>query len=193
MPRPATALCTSEAAALQAVAAMGLPATLLPLDLEEGPISLLDADTAEAVLEHRAVLGGSNSSLGLIQAGSPEVHELVTIIVVDGKAVALDGPAQAPAVAALRLAETAAEVLGAELVAVVVACGPAPPVVWDVRPVPDFRRAQPIGAQSVADDIACAIAARLGALAPPRVRPERTSQWLTVTREGMHRGVVVSA
>jgi hypothetical protein len=192
VPRPATALCTSEEAALQAVTAMGLPATLLPLDLEEGQISLLDADTAEAVLEHRAVLGGSNSSLGLIQAGSPEEHELMTIIVIDGKAVAIDGPVQATSVAALRLAETAAEVLGAELVAVVVACGPAP-VVWDVRPVPDFRRAQPIGTQTVADGIACAIAAQLGALAPPSARPERAPQWLTLTREGMHRGVVVSA
>src|SRR5215207_3930314 len=33
LPRPLTALCTSEDAALEAVAAMGLPATLLPLDL----------------------------------------------------------------------------------------------------------------------------------------------------------------
>ncbi len=58
LPRPLTALCTSEDAALEAVAAMGLPATLLPLDLKSTPIALLDRDAAEAVLEHRAVLGG---------------------------------------------------------------------------------------------------------------------------------------
>src|ERR671921_1260551 len=42
LPRPLTALCTSEDAALEAVAATGLPATLLPLELKSAPIALLD-------------------------------------------------------------------------------------------------------------------------------------------------------
>jgi hypothetical protein len=192
LPRPATALCTSHEAGAQAVAAMGLPATLLPLDLAEGPIALLDMDAAEAVLEHRAVLGGSHSSLGLIQTGSPAAQHLVTVIVVDGTAVALESPAGAVPDAALRLAETAAGALDAALVGIVVACG-AQTIVWDVRPVPDFRRAQPLGHQMVADAIAAAVMARLDVLAPPRQKQERGSPWLTVTREGMHHGVVVSA
>ncbi|HEX2281647.1 MAG TPA: hypothetical protein VHG52_07785, partial [Thermomicrobiales bacterium] len=64
LPRPLTALCTSEDAGIEAVAAMGLPATLLPLELKSAPIALLDRDAAEAVLEHRAVLGGIEGSLG---------------------------------------------------------------------------------------------------------------------------------
>ena len=64
LPRPLTALCTSEDAALEAVAAIGLPATLLPLDLKSPGIALLDLDAAEAVLEHRAVLGGAEGIAG---------------------------------------------------------------------------------------------------------------------------------
>ena len=132
LPRPATALCTSAAAALQAVTAMGLPVTLLPLDLAEGPLALLDEDAAEAVLEHRAVLGGSGSSLGLIQAGAPEPDHLTTVIVVDGVAVALGDTSRAtPPPPVLRLAEEAARALDAELIAVVIADGAPTPLVWD--------------------------------------------------------------
>ena len=96
LPRPLTALCTSEDAGLEAVAAMGLPATLLPLDLKSTPIALLDRDAAEAVLEHRAVLGGVEGSLGLIQAGSPGAEHLVHVIVVDGVASASRPPPARP-------------------------------------------------------------------------------------------------
>ena len=71
LPRPLTALCTSEDAALEAVAAMGLPATLLPLDLRSAPIALLDQDAAEAVLEHRAVLGGVEGLWGSSRPDRP--------------------------------------------------------------------------------------------------------------------------
>src|SRR5215216_7310608 len=90
LPRPLTALCTSEDAGIEAVAAIGLPATLLPLDVKSAPIALLDRDATEAVLEHRAVLGGVEGSLGLIQAGSPNTENLLNVIVVDGVASALE-------------------------------------------------------------------------------------------------------
>src|SRR5215204_2181747 len=86
LPRPPTALCTSEDAGIEAVAAMGLPATLLPLELKSTPVALLAWDAAEAVLEHRAVLGGVEGSLALIQAGFPSTEDLVNVIVVDGSA-----------------------------------------------------------------------------------------------------------
>ena len=122
LPRPLTALCTSEDAGIEAVAAMGLPATLLPLDLKSAPITLLDQDAAEAVLEHRAVLGGVEGSLGLIQAGSPGTQDLVNVIVVDGAASALETRTGTPVPdQALRLAEHAAQVLNADLVAIVIA------------------------------------------------------------------------
>jgi [lysine-biosynthesis-protein LysW]--L-2-aminoadipate ligase len=194
LPRPATALCTSEAAALQAVTAMGMPITLLPLDLAEGPIGLLDEDAAEAVLEHRAVLGGSSSSLGLIQAGAPEPHQLTTVIVVDDMAVAVGDTSCGTAPAGVvRLAEEAARALDAELIAVVVADIASTLVVWDVQPVPDFRLAQALGRQLVAETITCAVSARLAALTPPRVAADRNRRGLTLSPDGIHGGVVVSA
>src|SRR5215212_5404253 len=90
LPRPLTALCTSEDAALEAVAAMGLPATLLPLDLRSAAIPLLDPDAAEAVLEHRAVLGGVDGSLGFFLNDSATTENQVNVIVVDGVATALE-------------------------------------------------------------------------------------------------------
>ena len=193
LPRPLTALCTSEDAALAAVAALALPATLLPLDLKSRAIEMRDTDIAEAVLEHRAVLGGSVSSLGLIQAGAPSPHDLVSVIVVDGLATAL-GLAAGTAVpdGALRLAEEAARALRAELVAIEIAIGASEPLVWDVRPVPEFRHVLPIGEHSVAQAIALAVGRRLAATA--HAAPvEQAPGWATLVRQGTHRDLVVSA
>jgi hypothetical protein len=162
LPRPATLLCTSAEAALQSVTSMGLPATLLPLGLESKGIALLDFDTAEAVFEHRAVLGGTDESLELIQAGVPEAERLVTIIVIDGVAEALTMASSSTVpVEALHLAEEAARVLHAELVAIQIAMAGNQPMVWDVQPVPEFRQAMPITGRSVAEAITEAVARRL--------------------------------
>jgi hypothetical protein len=193
LPRPAAALCTSEEAALEAVAALGLPATLLPLDLKARAIEMRDADTAEAVLEHRAVLGGSVSSLGLIQAGAPARQDLASVIVIDGAATALALAAGAAIPdGALRLAEEAARVLRAELVAIEIAFAATTPVVWDVRPVPEFRQALPIRDVSVARAIALAVEQRLSALVPDRDM-EQTPAWSTLVRQETHRDLVISA
>ena len=193
LPRPATMLCTSEEAALDAVSMSGIPTTLLPLDLQARPIALLDADAAEAVLEHRAVLGGAERSIGLIQSGAPSAESLTTVIVVDGAAAAIEAPSSAPFAAdALRLAEEAAAALRAELIAIVVALGEYP-VVWDARPVPDFRHAMPIAGLDVAAAIAQAVARRLGTPLVPRPPGERSPAWVTLPREGMRGDVVISA
>ena len=111
---------------MQAVAAMGLPATLLPLELQMPSIALLDVDAAEAILEHRAVLGGASGALALLQHGAPAATDLATVIVVDGAAVALDVASGAAIPAeALRLAEDAARALQIELGAIVIALGAA--------------------------------------------------------------------
>jgi [lysine-biosynthesis-protein LysW]--L-2-aminoadipate ligase len=192
LPRPLTALCTSEDAALEAVAAFELPATLLPLDLKAHPIEMRDTDAAEAVLEHRAVLGGSVSSLGLIQAGAPAPHEMVSVVVVDGVAAAL-GLAVGTSVSdgVLRLAEEAARVLRAELVAIEIAFAATQPLVWDVRPVPEFRQALPIRDVSVAQAIALAVEQRLATA--PGLPAEQPSDWSTLVRQGTHRDLVISA
>jgi [lysine-biosynthesis-protein LysW]--L-2-aminoadipate ligase len=197
LPRPLTALCTSEDAGIEAVGAMGLPATLLPLDLKSGPIALLDRDAAEAVLEHRAVLGGIQGSLGLIQAGSPGSENLITVIVVDGAAAAFETRSDtAVPDQALRLAEHAAGVLNAALVAIVIDLRSGTPVVWDARPVPDFRDAIPVGDLSVVQAIAKAVERRL-TTGVPRISVEREPTWRGIASlaqgQGLGRDLIISA
>jgi [lysine-biosynthesis-protein LysW]--L-2-aminoadipate ligase len=196
LPRPLTALCTSEAAGIEAVAAMGLPATLLPLELKSAPIELLDRDAAEAVLEHRAVLGGIEGSLGLIQAGSPSTENLANVIVVDGTAAAFETSVGTSVPDhALRLAEHAARALSADLVAIVIALRSGNPVIWDARPVPDFRDAMPIGGLTVAQVIAHAVERRLKT-AIPGLSVDRDPAWAGIaTRaqgQGLRRDFVIS-
>jgi hypothetical protein len=197
LPRPLTALCTSEDAGIAAVAAMGLPATLLPLDLKLDPIALLDRDAAEAVLEHRAVLGGVEGSLALIQAGSPITENLVNVIVVDGAACAFEtSSGVAVPDQALRLAEHAAHALNADIAAIIIALRSGDQVVWDARPVPDFRDAMPIGDLTVAQAIARAVDRRLAA-AVPSLTVERDSAWSDIATgaqgQGLRRDLVISA
>jgi hypothetical protein len=196
LPRPTTALCTSADAALATVAATGLPATLLPLDLQAPPIALLDLDAAEAVLEHRFVLGGAERTLGLIQAGSPTKDELCTVIVVDGVASALGGKSDVPfRQEAIRLAEETALALRADVVAIVVAAIAGVLTVWDVRPVPDFRDAFPLVDASVATTIMQAIERRLHVPAAPvpSLAADGPPAWISITREGIRGEYVVSA
>ena len=162
LPRPETRLACSPEAALTALAELGYPGTLLPLTAGVAPIVLLDVDTAEAVLEHRSVLGSSRDGLALVQAGAPLSR--ATVIVVEGRAVAEVATADgsAPPAAAVSLAEQAAAVLKASVVGIEVALTGEGPVVWDVHPVPEFRHAVPIGAVTVAEAVAAAAVARLG-------------------------------
>ena len=194
-----TALCTSEDAALEAVAALGLPATLLPLDLKSKSITLLDRDAAEAVLEHRAVLGGIAGSLGLIQSGSPGAESLVKVIVVDGAASAVEAaPGTRVTDQTLRLAEEAARALNADLAAIIIALGPGDLVVWDARPVPNFRDAMPVAGLTVAQAIAQAVERRLVKVVPghpPDRDPARTDfpNRGQLRRQGPRRDLVISA
>jgi [lysine-biosynthesis-protein LysW]--L-2-aminoadipate ligase len=197
LPRPLTALCTSEDAGLEAVAAMGLPATLLPLELKSAPMALLDRDAAEAVLEHRAVLGGIEGSLALIQAGSPSPEQLVNVIVVDGAASAFETTSSSTVSdQALHLAEQAAHALNADLASIVIALRSGEPVIWDARPVPNFRNAIPIAGLTVAQAIARAVERRLATVVPG-LSGERDPAWAGIAtrahREGQRRDLVISA
>jgi [lysine-biosynthesis-protein LysW]--L-2-aminoadipate ligase len=182
--RPETRLVGSPAAALLALEELGFPATLLPLTSGAASTLLLDVDTAEAVFEHRSVLGSAHDALALIQAGAPlrsapaprGCSTYGEIVVVDGQAVAIataNDSLSLPA-AAVELAETAARALGAAIVAIEIVAGPAGPIVWDAQPVPDFRHATPLGQTSVAAALARATRARLGlAPAPPAAAEKR--------------------
>lgn len=183
LPRPTTLLCTSEDAALQSVKAMGLPASVLPLGLGSPGIALLDIDAAEAVFEHRAVLGGTDESLELIQAEAPAPDKLVTVVVVDGVAEALMLSTELSLPAdVLGLAEEAARALRADLVGIQIALGAGGPIIWDVQAVPEFRNAMSITGATVAEAIRRAVARRLDVPA-----------WSTATLRDTRDAVAVSA
>lgn len=160
VPRPTTHLACTEEAALTALADVGYPATLLPLPFGSAAVALLDADTAEAVVEHRSVLGTGRAALALVQAGIWPTTARVRLVVVDGEAVAtLPGAEARPA--ALHIAESTARALGAAMLGVDIVYTAGGPVVWDVAPVPEFRHATPLGGKTVAEAIAELIQRRL--------------------------------
>jgi len=188
--RPATRLVCSEVAAHAALDEGGYPATLLPLLAGSKPVRLLDRDSAEAVLEHRAVLGSTREALGLVQAGAPGAERL-TVIVGGGEAVGLiegaGGEGWAPhRVDAIELAEAAAAALGAAFVGVEIALVGDAVVVWDVEAVPEFRHAAVLGRSTVAEALASLAMAWLDGdrQSPPGLAWEREDAVVVVDGRG---------
>lgn len=144
LPRPETRLVCGEEAALAAAGQLGYPATLLPMTPGDTPVMLWDHDTAEAVMEHRATLGAVHDSVVLLQAGAPSDSDRTTVLVLDGRAIAVAASSRL-GVAASNMAEAASLALGASLVGVEIASGAAGPVIWDIHPVPGFRSMTPLG------------------------------------------------
>jgi hypothetical protein len=104
----------------------------MPLDPGETEIPFSDREIAEAVLEHRAVLGTSANTVSLIQEGACAGLR-TDVLVIGGLAIA------SPDVPYLELAEAAAAVLGASILGVSIVSTQLGPVVWDVNAVPAFR------------------------------------------------------
>lgn len=168
LPRPATALITSEDAGTAAASALGWPVTLLPLDPGGPGIVLVDRDIAEATLEHREVLGGSEATISLVQAGAFRSENGISAIVAGGRLIGVSGAVAS--VAAERIAELAemtSHVLGAAVLGVEIAVTATGPVVWDARPVPDFRDLSETGRKAVAGAIANVVSERLASAATP--------------------------
>lgn len=166
VPRPATLLVASEETGLAALDEIGYPATLMPMTPGVTEVALCDRDIAEAVLEHRNVLGSSHDAVSLIQAGGCDASKRTRIFVVDHLAIGFESATGVrPGSALLALAERASRAVDADLAAVDIATfdphGEA--VVWDVLPVPDFRAATPLGAIDVASAVAALIARRIAA------------------------------
>jgi glutathione synthase/RimK-type ligase-like ATP-grasp enzyme len=192
LPRPEAHLACSAESALDTLRQFGFPGTVLPLAAGTKPIALLDLDTAEAVLEHRDVLGVRQDSLALVQAGVPVARW--SIIVIGGVAVAMTASATAGAMPApaRRLAEAAAATLGAAMVAVEIAQVESGLVIWDVDAVPEFRHATPISDQPVAEALCELALARLAADPDEALTPSLISLDATHRREVPH-GVVLTA
>lgn len=190
--RPETVLAVNDAAAMEAVVGFGYPATLLPLAYDGAPVTLLDVDTAEAVIEHRLVLGSGMERISLVQRGSGIGSVLV--IVVDGTAVAIvDGEASAVDAGVVAMAERAAVALNADVIGVRVAHVDGNAVVWDVEAVPEFRHAVRLGEVGVGEaiaNLALSLGKHGGVSARLTHRGARTGG--SAAREGQH-GVVLSA
>ncbi len=192
LPRPECLVGFSEESAVEAVQRLGHPATLLGLVPGSSSVALLDADTAEAVIEHRVVLGDQGESIVLIQAGAPAVNRRTIVHVVGDEAIAVEGTRTGAD--DLRLAVRAAAAIGAYLAAVELAVTEKGLVIWDIRPVTDFRAVTLLGDRGVPESIArlaIAMAGESSSNGTPRAATAITSQPLLV-EEARH-GVALSA
>jgi len=160
VPRPACLAAFSERSGMIAADHLAFPSTLLSLTPGGSTVQLHDRDTADAVIEHRVVLGRDSEAIFLLQAGAPAEHERAIVHVVDGRAIATEGADVGSE--GLSLAETCAHVLQASIVEITIATAVAGLIVWDVQPVGDFRGARLVGERTVAD----AIAALVGSESP---------------------------
>lgn len=160
VPRPASLIAFSEASGAEAAVAMGFPATLFPMTAGSAPTTLLDGDTADAVIEHRIVLGSQSEAVVLIQAGAPSAAEITRLHLVDGEVLAFEGAV--PCARAIDIARRAAAVLGADVVSIDVAFPDGASVIWDVLPVADFRESTSLGATSIGGAIASLAMKRAG-------------------------------
>jgi [lysine-biosynthesis-protein LysW]--L-2-aminoadipate ligase len=161
--RPATLVGFSEETSMAAASRLGYPAVMLGLQPGSSSTVLHDADTADAVIEHRVVLGNESEAIVLIQAGAPTPEQRSVVHVVGGRAIAFSGAV--PGIRTISLAEAAASALRASFVAVDIVLTDEGLVVWDVLPVAEFRQSVQLGDLSVADALAQEIALRV-TLAP---------------------------
>ena len=152
VPRPRAFVALSEASALEAASRLGYPATLLPQAPGSDATALLDHDTAEAVIEHRVVLGTHGEAIVLLQAGAPRTDQLGRHHVVGSEVIAVEGALVDGA--ARDLAVAAASALSARSITVDIAWIDGQLVVWDVTAVADFRKATQIGTKSIGEALA---------------------------------------
>lgn len=160
LPRPATLIGFSEATGVQAANMVGYPATLLPMIPGAETTVLLDEDTADAVIEHRVVLGTADEAIVLVQAGAPAGADIARIHIVDGKAIAFEGETLLDG--AIVLALRAAAAIDAAVVSIDIAVVDGVMVVWDAQPVADFRKSTLLGDTGVGEAIAALAVSRAG-------------------------------
>lgn len=137
LPRPHTLVGFNEATAIQAAHDVGFPCTLFPMNPGKLPTALQDHDTADAVVEHRTVLGSDEEEIVLVQHGDPDL--VYSIHVVGDDAIACD-QGRAPVRAQL-MAVAAAKAIFATAVRIDIADIHGDLLIWNATPVTDFRHA----------------------------------------------------
>lgn len=153
-PRPETALVISETSGLNAIDLFEGTGTLLPLETGKPELPLADREIAEAVLEHREVLGDAPQAIALLQQGLAAAGNRLELIVAGGKTIAVCGEIAAELTEASMLAERVANLLDARLIGVTLTVIDGRLVIWDITPVPEFRSCQPVGDITVEQAIA---------------------------------------
>ena len=154
VPRPASLAAFSESTAVSAAHQLGYPATMLPMLHSSPPVALADSDTAEAVIEHRVVLGTEEEEIVMLQAGATTgATPWYRLHVAGFRAIAVDGSDLPPA-DAIAVAERAAKAIDAGSIAVDVGYIHDAWVAWDAVPLADFRNATLLDTTTVADAIA---------------------------------------
>ncbi len=152
LPRPQAFIAMSEASAMEAASRLGYPVTLMPQTPGSVTTTLLDHDAAEAVIEHRVVLGTHGEAIVLLQAGAPDEDQIGRHHVIGGEVVAVEGGLVDEV--ARDLAAAAAQALGAKAITIDIARVDGRTVIWDVTAVADFRKATLVGARTVGEAIA---------------------------------------
>jgi glutathione synthase/RimK-type ligase-like ATP-grasp enzyme len=152
LPRPQAFIAMSESSAMEAASRLGYPVTLMPQTPGSVTTTLLDHDTAEAVIEHRVVLGTHGEAIVLLQAGAPDEDQIGRHHVIGGEVVAVEGGLVDEM--AQDLAASAAHALGAKAVTIDIARVDGRMVIWDVTAVADFRKANLVGPRTVGEAIA---------------------------------------
>lgn len=159
--RPRSLAAFSEDTAMAAVNQLGYPATMFPMLHSSSAASLPDVDTADAVIEHRVVLGTDEEEIVMLQAGAlVGGTEWYRIHTAGYEAIAFDGDVMPPT-EALDLAGKAAEALDAGTLAIDVAFIDGQWVAWDTAPLADFRKATLVGDSTVEEAIAAHALAKL--------------------------------
>ena len=153
VPRPQTLVAFSEATAVTGANQLGYPATMFPMIHSSNPMPLADEDTADAVIEHRVVLGTDEEEIVMLQAGAITPASTFRIHVAGFTAVAVDGDVLPPSAACV-VAEQAARAIDGGMVAIDVMSRNDSWVAWDAVPVADFRKAILLTDLSVASAIA---------------------------------------
>ena len=121
-----------------------------------------DADTADAVIEHRWC-SAEEEEIVMLQAGALVGDtEWYRVHTAGFQAIAFDGEVTPPA-DALELAGVAAKALDAGTLAIDVANIDGRWVAWDAAPLADFRKATLLGESTVEEAIAAHALAKLNA------------------------------
>jgi hypothetical protein len=102
------------------------------------------------------MLGGAPAALGILQEGCCYGNSRYSVLVVDGRAVAVSASAESPikTADAIGLAVAAARALDADILGVEIVATAYGLAIWDVNPVPDWRDLVQVGPVSPADAVA---------------------------------------